>query len=216
MWVSSYVKDAAADGTDASNGYDDPEDLVAALYSGPKAAFLPTHNAAVDAANALGEDVCVTACRTIVPVYRKHVFAEFRPVREGVEARLALGEESPAGGDGAGRLRPRTDRNAGERLSHCVLLRTPADVDAAFRAWLAQAYALGAGTTKRTAAVVVPDDLAAGIAASPAARATWERCTDAMRRAFTDWVTAAKQAETRARRVERAVAVLASGKRTVY
>jgi hypothetical protein len=196
-------------------GYEEPEPLVDALYSGPRAALRPVHERAVDAVLALGDDVVVTACKTMVPVYRKHVFAELRPADGAVELHLALGAAAPAGA--SARLSPATGRQPGERLTHRVLLRSARDVDRELRGWLAQAYEAGAGKVARPVGeAAVPDDLAGALAASAPAQATWASCTAAMRRDFVAFVESAKQAETRARRVAQCAEKLAAGKKRVY
>jgi hypothetical protein len=56
--------------------------------------------------------------------------------------------------------------------------------------------------------VVVPAELRAALDGDPAARAAWERLAPSHRRAHADAVAAAKRPETRARRVEKALAML--------
>ena len=62
----------------------------------------------------------------------------------------------------------------------------------------------------------VPPDFATALtAAAPKARASWEGITPIARRDWIQWITSAKKEETRARRVENACSMLASGKRRV-
>jgi uncharacterized protein YdeI (YjbR/CyaY-like superfamily) len=62
----------------------------------------------------------------------------------------------------------------------------------------------------------VPTDLRAALAtAEPKARQIWEDITPIARRDWIQWITTAKQAETRTRRVRNACSMLASGKRRV-
>jgi hypothetical protein len=62
----------------------------------------------------------------------------------------------------------------------------------------------------------VPTDLRAALAtAEPKARQIWEDITPIARRDWIQWITTAKQAETRTRRVKNACSMLASGKRRV-
>ncbi|MGH8249372.1 MAG: YdeI/OmpD-associated family protein [Steroidobacteraceae bacterium] len=61
----------------------------------------------------------------------------------------------------------------------------------------------------------VPADLRKALAAAPKARAMWLDITPVARRDWIHWITSAKQAETRARRVDNTCAMLASGKRRV-
>ena len=191
--------------------YDEPEPLVDALYSGAHAGLRAVHEAVVDAMIELGDDVVVTACKTMVPVYRRHVFAEMRPVDGAVEVQLALGDVAAKG-----RLSRCDGRMPGDRLTHRVLVRGAREVDAEVRGWLAVAYEHGAGKMTRSTAFEVPGELAKALRASRSAAATWERMTPAMRRDLVLWVTSAKQADTRARRLGTAIETLAAGRKRVY
>ena len=59
----------------------------------------------------------------------------------------------------------------------------------------------------------VPTDLRKALAAAGKARAQWTSLTPIARRDFISWIDAAKQADTRTRRIERACSMLAAGKR---
>ncbi|RNF86481.1 YdeI/OmpD-associated family protein [Montanilutibacter psychrotolerans] len=59
----------------------------------------------------------------------------------------------------------------------------------------------------------VPTDLRKALATVPEARAQWTRLTPAGRRDWIQWITSAKKAETRARRIVNACDMLACGKR---
>ncbi len=61
----------------------------------------------------------------------------------------------------------------------------------------------------------LPEDLQEALAASPAARAVWDKTTTLARVDWIHWIESAKQAKTRARRVENACEMLASGKKRV-
>ncbi len=50
--------------------------------------------------------------------------------------------------------------------------------------------------------LVVPDDLAAALAATPPARANWDAFSRSARRGILEWIVQARRPETRARRVE--------------
>jgi len=52
--------------------------------------------------------------------------------------------------------------------------------------------------------LVVPDDLAAALAANPPARERWNAFSRSPRRAILDWISQAKRPETRARRIAEA------------
>lgn len=59
----------------------------------------------------------------------------------------------------------------------------------------------------------VPPDLRKALAAAPKAKATWSDITPVARRDWIHWITSGKREETRARRIETACDMLASGKR---
>ncbi len=61
----------------------------------------------------------------------------------------------------------------------------------------------------------VPADLRRALAAAPRARAAWSDITAIARRDWIHWITSARQAETRARRIVNACKMLAGGKRRV-
>lgn len=205
-WIASVATSAE------EPSYDEPEKLVDALYSGAKSALRPLHEMVVDTALALGDDVIATSCKTMVPLYRKHVFVEMRPVDGAIEADLALGDVPVEG-----RLLPTRGRQPGDRLSHRVVLRSEADLDAEFKGWLAQAYANGAGAMKRAPTAEMPADLGKSLKTAAAkARATWDACTPAMQRDWILWIGSAKQAETRTKRIGQTIEKLAAGKKRMY
>jgi uncharacterized protein YdeI (YjbR/CyaY-like superfamily) len=60
---------------------------------------------------------------------------------------------------------------------------------------------------------IVPADLRKALAADTVAKVLWSDLTPIARRDFISWIDAAKQAETRQRRIERTCSMLADGKR---
>lgn len=61
----------------------------------------------------------------------------------------------------------------------------------------------------------IPADLFVALEASPEARATWGRATTIARVDWIHWITSAKQAKTRRKRIKDAMDMLASGKKRV-
>jgi hypothetical protein len=105
-------------------------------YAGAKATLRPIFEKVVSAARKLGKDVKVCPCKTIVPFYRKRVFAEVKPAtRTRVELSFAL-EGVPFGG----LLKPNPRANDKDRLKHQIHLATPADVNTEALKWLKLAY----------------------------------------------------------------------------
>jgi len=113
---------------------------VEAMFSGPKAALRPIYEALLALGYELGEDVKACPCKTIVPLYRKHVFAEIRPAtRTRVDLGLAL-RDTPA----EGRLIDTGGFQKKDRITHRIALTSPAEIDAEVRRWLERAYEMDA------------------------------------------------------------------------
>lgn len=106
-------------------------ELLAAQYSGRKAALRPTCDAVVALAQTFGEDVEVAIKKTGVSLRRSKQFALIEaPSAKHVRLGLNL------------RGRPATGRlvDASGMCTHQVLLASPADVDDEVATWLRDAY----------------------------------------------------------------------------
>src|SRR5690606_13789745 len=77
---------------------------------------------------------------------------------------------------------------------------------------LIEAGATSAGSRKAKPPPELPDDLAAAMRGNQAARGHWDTFTPGKQREYADWITGAKGADTRARRVAQAVEWIAEGK----
>src|SRR5262245_17048228 len=62
---------------------------VEAMYTGPRERLRPIHDTLVQLARSLGDDVKICPCKTMVPLYRQHVFAQIKPA-SGVRLELGL------------------------------------------------------------------------------------------------------------------------------
>jgi hypothetical protein len=69
--------------------------------------------------------------------------------------------------------------------------------------------------SKKELETKVPADLRKALAESPKAAALWSTITPVARRDWIQWITSAKRAETRARRINNACDMLAGGKKRV-
>ncbi|MBI4952080.1 MAG: DUF4287 domain-containing protein [Myxococcales bacterium] len=115
--------------------YEEPDRLVAELYSGARAAWRPVHDRLVALAAALGDDVRVEPCKTYVPLMRAKQFAVLEPKTGGVDLGLALGTAAGS----AARLR-RTRSTGTPRITHVVTIASVREVDAEVKRWLRAAY----------------------------------------------------------------------------
>jgi Domain of unknown function (DUF5655)/Domain of unknown function (DUF4287) len=109
---------------------------VEQMYADPKEHLRPIHDELVSLARELGADVRVCPCKTMVPVYRNHVFAEIKPAtQKRIDLGLALGEEPFTS-----RLLDTGGRAKKDRITHKVAISSPDDIDLQVRRWLKQAY----------------------------------------------------------------------------
>lgn len=110
------------------------DDLVAAMFAGPKAAMQPVHDAIVAALQALGNDIDFAPKKGYVSFRRSKQFALGQPsTKDRYDLGLCLKGEPPAG-----RLEAAGSWNG--MVSHRVRLTSPTDVDADVQGWLRAAY----------------------------------------------------------------------------
>ncbi|HVN09549.1 MAG TPA: DUF5655 domain-containing protein [Patescibacteria group bacterium] len=115
---------------------------VAEMYAGPKAALRPIYDALLQAGLGTGPEAKACPCRTMVPLYRHHVFAQIKPTTQtridlGL-CFLKLGKNPPK------RFIDTGGAKKGDRITHRVEITSPAQVDAEVKSWLKTAYELDA------------------------------------------------------------------------
>lgn len=118
---------------------------VEAMFEG-KESLRPLYEQLLLAAAALGADVKACPCQTIVPLYRRHVFAQLRPsTRTRLDLGLALGPLLKAGREPLPeRLVDTGGFKKKDRITHRIAIGFPADIDAEVKRWLKRAYDLDA------------------------------------------------------------------------
>jgi len=126
---------------------DDPElylaaaaEYVEAQYAGKKAALRPIYDALLELGLSIGKDVKACPCKTMVPLYRNHVFAEIKPTTlTRVDLGLALKDtRTPK------RLVDTGGFQKKDRITRRIAITSPSDIDAEVKRWLRAAYALDA------------------------------------------------------------------------
>lgn len=111
------------------------EQLIDALYAGPKAALRPIFERVLAYVTALGGDVRIETRQSYVAFARAKQFALIQPsTRTRVDLGLVLPSVAPSG-----RLAASTNFGSGS-INRRVALATPDDVDAEIEDWLRQAY----------------------------------------------------------------------------
>ena len=136
-----------ADLSSASLVDDDPKAYLAAavryveeMYAGAKAGLKPLHDRLLEIARTLGKDVRICPCKTIVPIYRRHVIGQIFPAsRTKIDFGLAL-RDTPA----SGRLIETGGWEKKDRITHRIPISSLAEIDSEVERWLRFAYELDA------------------------------------------------------------------------
>jgi hypothetical protein len=114
------------------------EKYVEAMFAGPRAVLRPIYNQLLDICLKLGKDVKACPCKTIVPLYRHHVFAQIKPAtRTRIDLGFALGDRRPAG-----RLIDTGGFAKKDRITHRIPIMSLANIDQEVLDWLKTAYTL--------------------------------------------------------------------------
>jgi hypothetical protein len=126
---------------------DDPEaylraapGYVDAMFAGPKTGLRPLYDRLLALGLGLGPDAKACPCKTIVPLYRNHVFAELKPTtRTRIDLGLAL-RDTPV----TGRLIDTGGLAKKDRITRRIPITCPEEIDAEVERWLRTAYEMDA------------------------------------------------------------------------
>jgi hypothetical protein len=112
------------------------EGYVQKMFEGSKAGLRPIYDQILKTGLKIGKDVKACPCQTIVPLYRKHVFAQIKPSTiKRVDIGFALGDMKPTG-----RLIDTGGFAKKDRITHRIPLESVADIDDEVKHWLQVAY----------------------------------------------------------------------------
>jgi hypothetical protein len=117
----------------AATGY------VQRQYGGKKAALRPLYELVLATGLATGPDAAACPCQTMVPLFRKHVFAQIKPSTLGrIDLGLALG--NPKQLKAPARVLETGGFAKKDRITHRIELTKATDVDDTVKQWLEIAY----------------------------------------------------------------------------
>jgi hypothetical protein len=109
---------------------------VDAMYADAKAGLRPIYDQLLKLGLQLGKDVRACPCKTIVPLYRKHVFAEIKPTtRTRIDLGFALHDMKAKG-----RLIDTGGFAKKDRITHRIPITSLAEIDDEVKRWLKAAY----------------------------------------------------------------------------
>lgn len=139
-WIAERAEGKGAEDADPAIYLQAAESYVESMFAGPKAGLRPIFEALVKLGRGLGSDVRICPCQTIVPFYRKHVFAQVKPTtRTRIDFGLALAKATQ-------KLPKRLIDTGGlekkDRITHRIELTSPEQIDDEVKRWLKIAYDL--------------------------------------------------------------------------
>jgi hypothetical protein len=109
-------------------------------YSGARAPMRALYDVLLELGKSLGDDVKACPCKTIVPLYRNHVFAQIKPA---TNTRIDLGFSLT---HYKGKLPKRLIDTGGltkkDRITHRIEIKSASDIDDEVKKWLKTAYDL--------------------------------------------------------------------------
>jgi hypothetical protein len=112
------------------------DEWVEAQYSGPRAALRPLYEQLLKLGLSLGKNVKACPCKTMVPFYRQHVFAQIKPsTNTRIDLGFALGNmKTPK------RLIDTGGYEKKDRITRRIEIKTKSDIDEEVKRWLTKAY----------------------------------------------------------------------------
>jgi hypothetical protein len=140
-WIAERAEGKGGEDSDPKAYLAAARGWVDAMFGGGKEGLRPAYDALLELALSLGKDVKACPCKTIVPLYRKHVFAQLKPssrTRLDLGLALAKAKRLPK------RLQDTGGLEKGDRITHRIAIQAPADIDDEVRRWLKTAYDLDA------------------------------------------------------------------------
>jgi hypothetical protein len=134
-WVAEQSVGKGADGTPETY-LKQADEYVEKMYAGAKEPLRPIFLELLALGRNLGKDVKVCPCQTIVPLYRKHVFAQIKPTtRTRIDLGLALKDTKvPKRLIDTGGLAKK------DRITHRIEITSISDIDAEVKKWIKVAY----------------------------------------------------------------------------
>jgi hypothetical protein len=139
-WIAEQAEGKGKD-EDTPEGYLKVAPIyVADMYVGGKAGLKPIHDALIR----LGQDLCpelkICPCKTIVPFYRNHVFAQIKPTtKTRIDFGFALKDTKATS-----RLIDTGGFAKKDRITHRIPITSVAEIDDEVKRWLKKAYEMDA------------------------------------------------------------------------
>jgi hypothetical protein len=135
-WLAERAEGKGTEDSDPDEYLRAAVKYVEEMYAGAKAGLRPIHDEILKLGRKLGKDVMVCPCKTIVPLYRNHVFAQIKPTtRTRIDLGFSLGNTKATG-----RLIDTGGFAKKDRITHRIPLASVKEIYDEVKAWLKKAY----------------------------------------------------------------------------
>jgi hypothetical protein len=135
-WIAQRAEGKGFEEDDPEAYLQTAEQYVEAMFAGAKAGLRPVYDALLKLGKGLAKDVKVSPGKTIVPLYRKHVFAQIKAsTRTRIDFGFALKDTKAEG-----RLLDTGGFARGDRITHRIEITSLVDIDEEVKHWLQVAY----------------------------------------------------------------------------
>ncbi len=139
-WFAQRAEGKGLESSDPEAYLTAAEKYVEEMFGGKKAALRPIYDALLRLSLGLGKDVKACPCKTIVPLYRNHVFAEIKPATQTrIDFGFALGNMKATR-----RLIDTGGLAKKDRITHRIPITRSEEIDDEVKHWLKTAYEMDA------------------------------------------------------------------------
>jgi hypothetical protein len=145
-WIADYAEGKSPWEGNPESYLIAAETYVENMFSGSKSGLRPLYDKILDVALHIASDVKACPCKTIVPLYRNHVFAQIKPVAK-TRMNLGFALQKTAFTE---RLIDTGGHAKKDRVTHCIAITQLSDIDDEVLHWLKTAYLLDDLPKERT------------------------------------------------------------------
>ena len=137
VWLAARSLGKAGETEDPDEYLMAAEKYVDEMFAGKKEHLRPIYDALLKLGLSIGKDTKACPCQTIVPLYRRHVFAQIKPTTQTrIDFGLALGDTKKT----PKRLIDTGGFAKKDRITHRFEITSLEDIDDEVKRWLKVAY----------------------------------------------------------------------------
>jgi hypothetical protein len=143
-WIAERAEGKGAEDSDPEAYLLTAEKYVEEMFAGSKSGLRPIYDQLLKLGLGIGVDAKACPGKTIVPLYKNHVFAQIKPTtRTRIDLGLSLGNiEAPS--ELPARLIDTGGLQKKDRITHRIPISSLDEIDAEVKQWLKVAYDLDA------------------------------------------------------------------------